>query len=79
MRNSFVARCDSDIRVFLFPTKRYIRLKTQHNNHASSFLSLHMCVCMSVASCSVVVAVVAAAPVVVVVLVIAALAHHLCS
>lgn len=36
-----------DIRVFLFPTKRYIRLKTQHNNQTSS-PCLRACVCESV-------------------------------
>lgn len=39
-----------DIRVFLFPTKRYIRLKTQHNNQTSS-PCLRACVCVWVCIC----------------------------
>lgn len=66
-----------DIRVFLFPTKRYIRLKTQHNNQTSSpclrarvCVSVYLCECCSSYACVVVF---------VVVVIIAALAHHLCS
>lgn len=51
MRNTFVARFDSDIRVFLCPTKRYIRLKTQHNNHASSLMYIRMYLCNCVCVC----------------------------